>query len=116
MEHSKLSLMLERTIAVSAKMPQEFAEHVLVWTPHPETPFGYARNDDTLLRLTSSVFTDEMLFVAFGERSWTLSMLNTPEPEKTRMLATHRVVNATPLQGNAMQYVTQLGFRYHPLM
>ncbi|KNC97526.1 uncharacterized protein SPPG_07002 [Spizellomyces punctatus DAOM BR117] len=117
--HSVLPKLFERLVglcgAIDFDESQNLWEHEISFIPEVETPFGPARNDDTVLRLRANVLDDDGNFTKLHNRNWKICFFGTPELPKpgNRRRATQRVVYESEVKGDAFRYMEMLGYKFN---
>ncbi|KAJ3269897.1 hypothetical protein HDV01_000824 [Terramyces sp. JEL0728] len=103
----KRKQILSLLTGISAREPEPYCDHEIVFKPTIETPYGPQRNDDVVLSLVSPVNGIDL-----DGRSWSLVQRCQPEPPKAgQKLANHRVVHSTVLEGQVLDFMKELGYR-----
>ncbi|KAJ3257198.1 hypothetical protein HK103_004896 [Boothiomyces macroporosus] len=108
----KRKQLLSMLTAITGSEAETFCDHEIVYKPTVETVYGPQRNDDVVLSLVSPVNGIEL-----ENRSWTLVQRCQPEPPKAgQKLANHRVIHSTIVEGDVLDFMKELGYRYNQLI
>ncbi|KAJ3326355.1 Mediator of RNA polymerase II transcription subunit 18 [Boothiomyces sp. JEL0866] len=108
---NKRKQLISLMTGISGKESETYCDHEIVYKPTIETPYGPQRNDDIVLSLISPVNGVEL-----ENRNWTLVQRCQPEPPKAgQKLANHRVIHSTILEGDALEFMKELGYRSYKL-
>ncbi|KAJ1551003.1 hypothetical protein HK096_003719, partial [Nowakowskiella sp. JEL0078] len=108
--NSDLLSLLERLAGLCGDLQfdgtENYIDHEIVLTPAVETPFGFARRDDVVIRLIADllrVSTDK-------QEEWRLCHLGVPEPVRSNTLANSRAIYEFAVIGNQFAFVEALGY------
>ncbi|KAJ1726935.1 hypothetical protein LPJ61_004864 [Coemansia biformis] len=85
--------------------------HEIACVPCVETPVGPLRREDHMLRLRIELDPDDPL--DYGSATNTVCFLGHPEPRSSRGASVRPVVYAQVFSGNAPQFLSLLGYKFH---
>jgi hypothetical protein len=109
---TKLQKLRAILTGLSGSQAIPFCDHEVSFQPSDRTEYGPQRNDDIVLCLRSEVL-EENAIIPMNKRKWKLIQRNQPEPPKPGlMLANHRIVNESFIDGNVLEFMELLGYSF----